>query len=291
MHKLIGKKFGRLTVVGYIRNYITKNKTTVSRWKCLCDCQLNLSEKERVYKYVATSDLLSGKVKSCGCLHKEIINKHGDSRTRLHKIWIDMKSRCYNQNSKPYQNYGARGIKICDEWLNSFDNFRDWSINNGYSDGLTIDRINVNGNYEPINCRWATKKEQENNRRNNVYDYYDGELITLSQFSEKINKPFSRVSYRFRTKNMSFEEIAEYFKKQDALCVDINNCSNSVSYSIKNNKRHIEIIFKIKRLLKDKILLNEDAILRNYLTMQNQYRPCYLLSNKAINILNKQIKE
>lgn len=287
MHNLIGQRFGRLTVVGYVRDYVTKNGTIVSRWKCLCDCQLDLPEEERIYSYVATGDLLSEKVKSCGCLHKEILSKHGESRTRLHRIWIDMRTRCYNENTKVYQNYGARGIKICDEWKDSFANFREWALNNGYSDELTIDRIDVNGDYSPNNCKWSTKKEQENNKRTNIYGYYNGEKLTIAQFSEKINKYSSTIRYKYIDKNMSFEDIAKYFKEQDELCIDINSCNNSVSYSIQNNKRHSDVIAKIRRLLKNKELSNKDAVLKNYLTVQKQYRPCYLLSNEAINKLNK----
>lgn len=287
MYDLIGQKFGKLTVVDYTRNYITKTGSIVSRWKCICDCQLCLLENERKYSYVATGDLLLEKSISCGCLHKEIIGTHKGSRTRLYHIWMDMKTRCCNSNSKVYKNYGARGIKIYDEWKESFINFKEWAISNGYSDDLTIDRIDVNGDYEPSNCRWATKKEQENNRRNNVYDFYEGELITISQFSERINKSFSGIRYKFVDKNMSFEEIAKYFKEQDGLCIDINSCDNSVRYSIKNNKRHGDILKKIERLLKSGILSNEDAILKNYITAQKHYKKCYLLSTNAIKILNE----
>lgn len=287
MHHLIGKKFGRLEVVGYVQDYVTKAGNIVSRWKCLCDCQLDIPEEDRKYSYIVTYDLLNEKVKSCGCLHKEIVSVHGESRTRLNRIWVDMRSRCYNSNAKDYKNYGARGIKVCDEWKDSFINFREWAINNGYTDELTIERINVNGDYSPENCKWATKKEQENNKRTNIYDYYKGEKLTMMQFADRINKSFGAVRHKFVEKNMPFEDIAKYFENQDALCVDITTNNNSVSYSIQNNKRHSDIITKIQRLLKNEVLSSKDAILRNYLTVQKQYRPCYVLSNKAINILNK----
>ena len=110
--------------------------------------------------------------------------KHGLKNTRLFRIWSNLLSRCYNSNFHDYKYYGARGIIVCDEWINDFKALYNWAMSNGYSDELTIDRIDVNGNYSPDNCRWATVKTQSNNRRNNHYVNINGVVKTLSEWCE-----------------------------------------------------------------------------------------------------------
>ena len=172
---LTGQRFGRWTVI----KQAERNKQQQICWLCKCDCGNESS--------VTTSSLKSGNSKSCGCLKTEkTIQRsitHGLKNTRLYYIWKGMKERCYNQNRKKYLDYGGRGIKVCDEWKNNPVSFYNWSINNGYSDDLTIDRINVNGNYEPSNCRWVTNIEQANNRRNSHFLTYKNETHTLSEWS------------------------------------------------------------------------------------------------------------
>lgn len=120
--------------------------------------------------------------------HKQF---HGGTGTRLYRIHKAMKTRCYNPNFPAYKYYGGKGIVICDEWVDDFTVFRDWSLSNGYEDGLTIDRIDGNGNYEPSNCRWVTLADQQRNKDNNVVLYVDGEKLSMREASEKYNVPIS----------------------------------------------------------------------------------------------------
>lgn len=182
---LTGMKFGRWEVIEYVGRI---NKKTY--WRCKCSC------KSGTIKNVRSDQLQSGKSTSCGCLHSNIMSgldhsafkkKHGKYNTRLNIIWCKMKQRCYNKNNDAYKNYGGRGIVICEEWVNDFMNFYSWAIDNGYSDSLTLDRINNNGNYEPDNCRWATLLEQHNNTRRNHYIEYKGETHTISEWSRLLN--------------------------------------------------------------------------------------------------------
>ena len=115
---------------------------------------------------------------------------------KLHSVWWVMKNRCYLKSSLKYKNYGLKGIRVCEEWNNSFREFYKWAIQNGYKDGLTIDRIDVNGDYCPENCRWVTQKIQQNNRSNNHLLTYKGITLTVAQWNEKLNFPYGRLQDR-----------------------------------------------------------------------------------------------
>ena len=190
MNDLTGKRFGRLNIVSYKGN----DKYGRATWTCKCDCGST--------KIILGSSLTHGYTTSCGCYNREILRnkqlKHDKSNTKLYKVWQAMKTRCYNENFIYYSNYGGRGIKMCDEWKNNFAAFCSWSIANGYEDGLTIDRINVDGNYEPSNCRWITRTQQNNNMRKNIFIEYNGKKQTITEWATELNLNRTALYYRIK---------------------------------------------------------------------------------------------
>ena len=201
LNEIIGKKTGLLTVIQEIQEINNNKKRTYLI--CKCDCGN--------YTRVLKSNFLTGHTKSCGCFAKQRSSirmhynnpnkKHGLYNTRLHTIWDAMKKRCYLKSHIYYKNYGGRGIKVYEEWLdkdNGFINFYNWAMDNGYNDTLTIDRIDVNGNYEPNNCRWVTLIEQANNRSNNKIIFYKIEKYTATQLARKYNINPDRFLERIR---------------------------------------------------------------------------------------------
>lgn len=179
MHKpidMVNQQYGRLNV----KEYLYRDQYCHKIWLCKCECG-NMVE-------VSTSDLRSGRVNSCGCYkHEYMLNRnttHNKSKSRLYRIYHHMVERCYLKTCSDFRYYGARGIKVCNEWLNDFEAFYFWAMNNGYSSDLSIDRIDVNGDYWPGNCRWATMKTQNGNKRNTIYVEYNSMVCTLKELSE-----------------------------------------------------------------------------------------------------------
>lgn len=189
---LLGGKFGRLTV---IEKTDKRGSGGAVFWKCLCECGNT--------KDVSSSCLRTGQTKSCGCLFLDVATAkgkakltHGMTETRTYKSWGDMKQRCYNPNDTKYMRYGGRGISVCDSWKSSFESF--YKDMGEAPDGMSIDRIDVNGNYEPSNCRWATQKEQQNNRSNNLILEYQSKKYTLQQLCDHFGKNSDKVQQRLK---------------------------------------------------------------------------------------------
>lgn len=186
---LTGQRFGRLTAIKYAGD---------RRWFFQCDCGNT--------KIINTYDVKCGKTKSCGCYMREnsvITNTtHNMRKTRLYAIYHSMKQRCYNPSSNSYKNYGARGIKICQEWLDDFMNFYNWAMENGYDENAprgqcTIDRIDVNGNYCPENCRWADWDTQAMNKRKKQWEI-NGKSKSLKEWSQISGLPISTIRQRIK---------------------------------------------------------------------------------------------
>lgn len=177
---LTGQRFGRLTAIQR-----KKSQKGRSMWLCQCDCGNQ--------KVVSSNHLTRGAVKSCGCLNKEIAHergelskigertrKHGDFGTKLYGVWAGIKRRCQNPNTKYYADYGGRGIRVCEDWQN-YEPFKEWALSQGYHEGMSIERIDVDGDYSPENCKWIPLSEQNRNKRLTVYIEYQGKRYTVKE--------------------------------------------------------------------------------------------------------------
>ena len=192
LDEYIGKKFNKLTIIKEVKN--DKLKTYVL---CQCDC----GSKKEMQMY----NVIKGNSKSCGsCKYKG----HYNSRIRI--TYTHMIDRCYNTNNKSYKTYGARGIEVCDDWINDFLSFYKWAMNNGYADNLTIDRIDNSKGYSPENCRWVNMKTQQNNRTNNFNINYKGVTKTLTEWSRILDINYNTLRTRLLRDNKSIDEAFEY---------------------------------------------------------------------------------
>lgn len=222
---LTGEKFGKLTVIKF--SGVNDNKRAL--WECECSCG---SKPNKIYigKY-----LRNGDTKSCGCLLQDTLFKsritHGATRnrtnTRLYSIWTGMKNRCLYPSQKEYHNYGSRGIKVCEEWMNSFEEFQNWALHNGYKYNLTLERKNVNGNYEPSNCCWITQKEQLYNTRNTINITLCNITKPLKNWCDFFNINYSTVRNKYIRNNLLPEEGLKFY---------IDKYKINVQESLKQNK-------------------------------------------------------
>lgn len=189
IYDLVGQRFGRLVVLEKETQDIPKTSKPCVWWKCKCDCG-NIV-------IVTTTRLVTGVTKSCGCYRADVSAKrlttHGHGhRERLYGVWNTMKQRCYYSGSPSYENYGAIGITVCDEWLHNYDAFRTWALENGYDETakrgkFTVDRIDISKGYSPDNCRLVDMQVQNSNKRSNVYLTFNGETSTLAEMARKYN--------------------------------------------------------------------------------------------------------
>ena len=194
---LVGEKFGRLTVIER-----TENKGSKAAWKCICDCG--------GFTVAVSHDLISGHTQSCGCFQKEMTSKasktHGMRFTKIYHVWQSMKDRCFNPNNKRFNDWGGRGITVCDEWKNDFQAFYDHvsQLPHFGEEGYSLDRINNDGNYEPGNVKWSTQHEQCRNRRNNILIALNGKTFTLAELSEATGVKYSTLYHRYKNNKKLF---------------------------------------------------------------------------------------
>lgn len=199
-----GRKWHQLKAIKFTHHNIYPRRkrgpdaiNKVPFWDFMCDCG------EIVNASIASVRI--GGQKSCGCLRskvsKDVNLRHGDSRpgskyNRIYRIWSQMKRRCDLPTAVSYPNYGGRGISVCKEWSDDYVSFKNWSLENGYEDNLTIDRTNNDGNYEPDNCRWTTRTVQANNRSTNRIVEYEGKKYTLAELGRQTGTDPDSISYR-----------------------------------------------------------------------------------------------
>lgn len=201
--ELKNKKFNRLFVLKYVGH---------QKWLCECECG------NKIIAY--GSQIKSGHTQSCGCLQKERTSnantKHHYCKTPIYTVWQNMRERCNRKTNKEYHNYGGRGIKVCDEWNANFENFKDWAFNNGYEKGLTIDRIDVNKDYEPNNCRFVNWKEQANNTRRTNKIEFCGIIKSRKQWAETFDINYGTFTDRIKKRKWEFYKCLGFATREEA---------------------------------------------------------------------------
>lgn len=205
---LAGQRFEKLVALGIDEQRVRKNKKS-QYWKCQCDCGRTTS--------VATSKLTHGEIKSCGCMRGN--KSHNMSDTRPHNIWMGMRSRCNNPNTKNYKYYVGKGITYCERW-ETFEGFWE-DMQEGYADHLTIDRIDSNGNYEKSNCRWATAGEQSRNRRNCIHLFFNGETKTVAELCDELGF----------NKKVLYARLKSGWSVEKALTTPTQKCNRLIKYA------------------------------------------------------------
>lgn len=253
MNKGVGSKIGRLTLLKKV--YKEENNQKRLYWKCQCECGNTK---------VIRSDAIGKKTFSCGCLGKERLNeqhskkrgkyKDNDSKSysvyhKLYKTWCHIKSRCYNKNDNSYKLYGGRGIKMCDEWLDSYSSFKAWAMNNGFDTNakgheLSIDRINVDSDYCPENCRWVDPKTQANNTRSNFYIIINGEKKTITEWGRKYNLDPSTIRRRYKKYGMRGTDLLKPLDKKMVI-------PNIIFVEYNGEKKTLEELSKLTGIKKD----------------------------------------
>lgn len=192
---LTNQRFGRLIALEMEpKRRVSPSGNSRVIWKCQCDCG-NIC-------YVPANNLRKGTAKSCGCYRSErgknMLTLHGLGNCRLNTIWHGMRTRCTNPKDYHFKRYGAKGIKVCDEWMNNFEAFYEWSVSHGYRDDLSIDRINPYGDYEPNNCRWVDNITQQNNKTNNHYIVFNGKKQSASMWARELGIDVSLIYNRLK---------------------------------------------------------------------------------------------
>lgn len=221
---IVGERFGRLTVLCRVEDKVYPKGYKKPQYECVCDCGNK--------KVVERGNLLTGNTTSCGCYKKELDHKrflrHGyaENPDKLYQKWLSMRNRCLNPNATGYENYGGRGIKVCAEW-DDYEVFREWAIDQGYKEGLTIDRIDVDGNYEPNNCRFTTMKEQNNNRRTTNFHTYNGKTQSEMKWAEEYGISYEALKTRLKY-GWSFEDALNTPVKPSERLIEYNGETHNI---------------------------------------------------------------